>query len=203
VRDDDAKQTVRPGSSDHLLLTLARLETLSEEHGKRLFESSKVMENRILHVHQALGDLSKAQGSIVSELSKLSVISRHNADQIMELKSGQKDHWEYLRRIEKEVDLVHATQKTCEARNFWHELQSAYNEDSKVIEVMRQKLKERKVSTPPDGFSVRISGNKATLSGPMKLVILALLGALLGAGATAATVTSFRGSSTVSERSQP
>lgn len=190
MKNEDAKRTVQPGSSDHILLALARLETLSEEQCRRMTESTKLSENRLLQINGSLGELSRSQGRLMSEVALLSQNAKHNADHIMELKTGLKDHWDYLHRIEKELDLVHSTQKTCSARNFWHELQSAYNEDSKVIEVMRQKLNERKHATPPDGFSVRIMGGKATLSGPMKFLLLALLGALLGAGATVITLVS-------------
>jgi hypothetical protein len=186
MKGDDAKRTVQPGSSDHILLALARLETLTEENMRHSEQASKLTENRMLQLHKAIGEVVTNQGSLMREVGLLTQGAKHNADHIMELKNGLDEHWKYLHRVEKELDLVHANQKTCIARNFWHELQSAYNEDSKVIEVMRQKLNEHKASTPPSGFSVRISSGKA-VSLPVKAIILALLGVLLGAGATVAT----------------
>jgi hypothetical protein len=181
MKNEDAKRTVQPGSSDHILLALARLETLTSEQ-------SKNGEKRFLQMTGAINEIAKSQGSLMREVALLTQNAKHNADHILELKGDLKEYSLELKGCGKQLDMVAAVQKSCEARNFWHELQSAYNEDSKVIEVMRHKLQERKTSTPPGGFSLRVSGDKATLSGPMKLVILAVLGALLGAGGTLAAI---------------
>ena len=176
---DDAKRTVRPESSDHILLSLARLETLHEVMDRNVAGMTKSVENRLVQVHGGLNDLHRSQGKIMAELAKIGSATTNNANQILQLTSEMKQYGLHLQGVEKELDLVHATQKACPARAMWHE----FSEDSKIIRVLQHRLDEKRhKSTPPEGF--RLTVGAKNLNGLQKTIIAAVIGLALGAAAT-------------------
>lgn len=185
---EDAKKTVAQNTPDQVLLQLARVETTTSKIGECVTKLElsvdrfeKYFSSRMLDVTEKLNSLSNQQGDLGKDMASLTVISKNNADQIMEIKADIRGYSDRLNTLEKRVEDVAAVQRMCPARSLWQN----WEEDSKVVRVMQGKLQDHlnRRTTPGEGLSVRFTAKKISVAGIVKVVV----GAIAAAAISAAT----------------
>lgn len=188
----DARKTVSQGSPDQMALQLARVDTMTGAIGESvtklelaLDRLEKYLSNRMLQISEQFNAFAAEQRTIGTQVVKLTEISRNNADQIMELKTDIRSYSDRLGLLECRVEDVAATQRMCPARSLWQN----WEEDSKVVRVMQERLQDhlQSRSTPGEGLSVRFRAKKINTVSVVKAVVGALVAAALAvAGYTTA-----------------